>query len=154
MNVITYYMRARDSGTGGWVYWTTNDPTVTPSAATTSPNYTGTLSSTMIIFSYNTSLNQGFGGLVFKGYVATPTIFRKWPPTVGSNDPTKYGAIRFSTTWPYWLSPKPGGTSPSSFKVFPNASQLRMIRAEIVFKSTFDMVADALLFSGSAVQVT
>lgn len=40
-----YFQRALDSGTGGYVYWTsvgTPDPTPTPSETT--PNFTGTLS--------------------------------------------------------------------------------------------------------------
>lgn len=42
---IVFYMRAWDSGTGGWVVWTSNDsPDISPIAARTTPNYTGTLS--------------------------------------------------------------------------------------------------------------
>lgn len=47
--ITTYYMRAFDSGTIGWVYWTATDPTATPLASTTTPNYTGTLGSYIIV---------------------------------------------------------------------------------------------------------
>lgn len=73
--VTLYYMRARDSGTSGWVYWTANDPTLTPLASTTNPNYTGALSVFQIVFSYQSFQNTGFGGLVFQGYTTvTPFI--------------------------------------------------------------------------------
>lgn len=42
---ITIINRAWDSGTGGYVYWTSNRvPNPTPTASSTRPNYTGTLS--------------------------------------------------------------------------------------------------------------
>jgi hypothetical protein len=43
-------MRALDSGTGGYVYWTTTNPLATPT--TTSPQFTGTLSATSIQRTY------------------------------------------------------------------------------------------------------
>lgn len=46
----TYAMRARDSGTAGYVYWTTTNPLGTP--ITTTPQYTGTLSATSIQRTY------------------------------------------------------------------------------------------------------
>jgi hypothetical protein len=41
----TYYFRAFDSGTSGWVTWSSSGlPNLTPTSTQTTPNYTGTLS--------------------------------------------------------------------------------------------------------------
>lgn len=65
-------MRARDSGTNGWVYWFTTDPAATPSAATTNPNYTGTLGTFFIVKSVLTA--------------TITTIVSSFPVTYGTPD--------------------------------------------------------------------
>lgn len=47
---VSYYQRAFDSGTAGYVYWETAAPDSTPDMADTTPNYTGSLSAYSIIF--------------------------------------------------------------------------------------------------------
>ncbi len=51
-DVTVYHMRAYDSGTTGWVTWTssTTPPDVNPSSGETTPNYTGTLSAKHVQF--------------------------------------------------------------------------------------------------------
>jgi len=44
-----YSLKAYDSGTAGWVQWTATDPTATPLAGATTPNYTGSLSAKHIV---------------------------------------------------------------------------------------------------------
>ena len=46
----TYHLRAYDTGTAGWVYWSSVDTiNLSPGAGDTAPNYTGTLSAKMIL---------------------------------------------------------------------------------------------------------
>ena len=57
-DVTHYYVRARDSGTGGWVYWNTTDATATPLSTDTTPNYTGALSNRQIINQYTVAVTE------------------------------------------------------------------------------------------------
>lgn len=70
MDVQTYYMRARDSGTVGWVYWLTTIPDTPPTPVMTMPNFTGALSSTMVVYSYRTSVDVANGFIIITGGTA------------------------------------------------------------------------------------
>ena len=45
----TYIMKAYDDGLGQIVWWEATDQTATPAAGDTSPNYTGTLGTLLVI---------------------------------------------------------------------------------------------------------
>jgi len=47
--LIEFYQRAWDSGTGGYVYWSSVAPDPTPLPSETQPNYTGALSLYVIL---------------------------------------------------------------------------------------------------------
>ena len=122
----SYYMRARDSGTGSLVYWFTDNPTVTPSASTTVPNYTGTLGTFFIVRTFVrevATVVSRQGGFVFQDFTTIPAVMPNFPPKVGN------GLV---------------------------GNVLDSIRHTIVFqnfKQAFDARNDTLVFSGSAVQV-
>lgn len=65
-------MRARDSGTAGWVYWLTTIPDTPPTSVMTMPNFTGALSSTMVVYSYRTSIDVANGFIFITGGTADP----------------------------------------------------------------------------------
>lgn len=73
VDIQTYYMRARDTGTAGWVYWLTVSPFATPTSIMTMPNYTGVLSSTMVVYNYRTSIDAANGFITITG--GTPDTF-------------------------------------------------------------------------------
>lgn len=80
-------MRARDTGTAGWVYWLTVSPAASPASITTMPNYTGVLSSTMVVYSYRTSIDTANGFIFITGGTAD-TFGNGWtraPITVALN---------------------------------------------------------------------
>ena len=72
-SILHYYMRAIDSSTGTWVYWDTTDPTATPAKTTTTPNYVGTLSTFVVLFTYVSVAGSNPAGLILNFVQVGPT---------------------------------------------------------------------------------
>jgi hypothetical protein len=159
-------MRARDSGLGVLVYWFTQDPTATPSASITIPNYTGVLGAFTVVFSVLTCddepTEQTSGGIKVQNFVPIPNVMNRWPVAIGPQPTSDMGANRLVwnvqnyTTYETAQMPMFKSFGSGSFinGVWETGGSLQKNYFSVQsFKVAFNPETDSLVFSGTAVQV-